>query len=281
MKEVLILCVVVCISGFIIPPAEKKDAAIRKQKHGEEAAPETKIDSNGNIIYNFLHEVVDVFDGHTAAEVEPRAAKFSKKTGKKLKSKKPKPEGEWIPENVVTAPEKPFKKETHEEKEKRLHEEFNDVHKKLNQDEIDFGKELNGLEGLAAKMDKAVDWHEATQILSSLGEVGQETLKRFPEFKDEIMVPEKHHRQAAVHRFLERATEIKAEMIEDKKQQRVNFQNTMPDKMWESYEQHHNDKARRLQEYDEAVKRRQMRGMPRRPLGHGEPLPGPKDADAL
>lgn len=250
MTSVITLCLVVCSSAFLA----------QKPQPPSQAPP----------------EVTDS-DVHTDSEVKPALARFDKKTGKKLKQKKTK--GTWQPKNVITTAAPTFSlEEMQNTKEQRLFAEFNDVHHRMGENYVvALTSELNGLDTFQKKVSEARNFIEMETAASDLGEVGQTIFRKFPDIKEDLMVEEKEDRQKAARLFMAKVEETKKALLEEKIRVHSKFLLRSKDTLWTPWVQHNEDKARRLQEYDEIANRRKMRGSARRPLGEGKRLPGPND----
>lgn len=265
MTAVVALCLVAQITGFHLldkatsPPPTTEPPLINTAK----VANDTTAQGDA--------------DFHSDAVVAPRAERFSNITGKKLKSKFKSSQKEWKPKNNVTkliikAPE------TEKEHEARLFAEFAATWKKKKDNQAVFlSAELDGLDDFIEKINKARDWVEMQKVLDGLGEVGQLTLRQNSELQEDLMVPDKKERQAAAKEFMQQTEKVKDQVLSEKMRLHSEWLRRSHFEMFDAWQTHNDDKARRLQEYDEVVKRRHMRGVPRRPLGDGEELPKPDD----
>lgn len=275
MIGVVALCLVANISGFHI--LEKPTTP----------PPTLTVVSNGtlslataNMTANGTANITGDQDVHKDAVVAPREDRFNKTTGKKLKSKfkSKKKEEDWKPINNVTIVPA-YVPETAEEKEKRLFAEFADAWKRKKENRVFLSAELDGLDTFVDKVNKARDWMEMQKVIDGLGEVGQTTLRQNPTLREEMMVPDKKERQEAAQKFMKATGQVKDNVLSEKMRLHSEFMRRSHWDWMDAWQEENADKHRRLSEYDETVKRRQMRGVPRRPLGDGEDLPTPDGAD--
>jgi hypothetical protein len=261
------VCLIATISGFHI---------LQKPTHPPPNAPPLVVHLNGTLGENATGDR----DIHADAVVAPREDRFSKVTGKKKKNKfSSNSTGKWIPKNNVTLPASIAAPETQEEKEKRLFAEFEAAWKKKKENRVSLSSELDGLSDFTEKVNKAQNWQELQDGLDSLGEVGQTTLRKMPQLRENMMVPDKKERQAAAKQFLKEADKVKDQVLSEKMRLHSEFMRRSHFEMFDAWKEENSDKSRRLSEYDNAVKRRSMRGVPRRPLGDGEHLPNPGEED--
>eukprot|EP00746_Dinoflagellata_sp_MGD_P006008 gnl/MRDRNA2_/MRDRNA2_111670_c0_seq1.p1 gnl/MRDRNA2_/MRDRNA2_111670_c0~~gnl/MRDRNA2_/MRDRNA2_111670_c0_seq1.p1 ORF type:complete len:271 (+),score=75.49 gnl/MRDRNA2_/MRDRNA2_111670_c0_seq1:117-929(+) len=226
-----------------------------------------------------MDDVTGDQDFHTDAVVAPREDRFSKTTGKKLKSKfkSTKSAEEWKPKNIVSVVSKAV--ETSAEKEQRLFAEFADAWKRKQENRVYLSAELDGLDNFAQKVNRARNWNEMQKAIDDLGEVGQTTFRQNPGLREQLMVPQKKARQEAAKKFLEATEKVKETVLSEKMRLHAEWMSGSSGQWMDAWKDENADKARRLSEYDESVKRRQMRGVPRRPLGDGEDLPNPDSKD--
>lgn len=274
------LCLIVNIQGFHILEKPKHHPHHHHKHHTNMSHPH-----NATLLQNATLDknVTGDRDIHEDAVVAPREERFSNITGKKKKSKFSSKNGtikaQWKAKNNVTVPASIAAPETQEEKEKRLFAEFEAAWKKKKENRVYLSEELNGLKDFEDGVNKANNWQALQTVLDGLGEVGQTTLRKKPELREDMMVPDKKERQAAAKKFLKEAEKVKDQILSEKMRLHSEFMRRSHWDMMDAWKEENSDKSRRLQEYDNAVQRRQLRGKARRPLGEGKggDLPSPAD----